>query len=263
MALQLLQTFPYYLSHFFCEVDEHSLQSPFIYKLYSHCISHGGALDAPVEIEHLREELQRSESEVQVVDPGAGSRTAKGMNRRVSEIAKTGISPQKTCRLLGNLVQFFRPQKILELGTSLGLSAMCLGYDRQTPVITIEAVESLCDVAEAHFKRFGYQNITLVRGPIDEQLPALLKEKQLSPDLVFVDANHRKEALLRYIDWIVPSLPAAALIVVDDIRWSRGMYGAWNALCRRSDFALSLDLRDLGLLVKRPGLNKQHFFLKF
>lgn len=262
MTLQALQTFPYYVRHFFSEVDEHSLQSPFIYKLYRECIHPGGVQITDCEIERLRDKLKHSNRIIDVEDFGAGSRVVKGRGRKISEIARTGISSSKTCRLLHDLVRFFRPENILELGTSLGLSAMCLGYDRQTPVITIEASESLCDLADSHFKQYGYQNIRQVRGQIDEHLPGLLLNEQPAPDFVFVDANHRKEALMRYVDWIIPGLPESAIIVVDDIRWSRGMYQAWNTLCSHMDFGLSLDLRNVGLLIKRPGLKKEHFFLK-
>jgi len=49
---------------------------------------------------------------------------------------------------------------------------------------------------------------------------------------------------------------------VDDIRWNRAMYAAWNDLRAHADVTLSIDLGYLGLLFFQGGMKKQHYTLK-
>jgi predicted O-methyltransferase YrrM len=267
MILQKLQTIPFFIQHFLSEVDEHSLQSPFLYSFYTNCIKTSLNGEIPAELENMRQGWLQSDEVVVVEDHGAGSRLGGRKRRKISDIARVGISSGNTCLLtcllLTELVRFFRPRLVIELGTSLGISAMSLGFDRQTPVITIEAAEALCDLAQSHFRQHGYHNIRLERGPIDECLPMVLAQEELNADLVFIDANHRSEALIRYVGWLKTHLSEHAVIVVDDIRWSADMYAGWKELCADEAFQLSLDLRALGILIKRPELVKRHYFLHF
>jgi hypothetical protein len=54
-----------------------------------------------------------------------------------------------------------------------------------------------------------------------------------------------------------------ALILMDDIYWSKGMQRAWTDLSSRPEVACSIDLYNLGILVMGKDLNKTHLKIKF
>ncbi|MGC6533070.1 MAG: class I SAM-dependent methyltransferase, partial [Flavobacteriales bacterium] len=82
-------------------------------------------------------------------------------------------------------------------------------------------------------------------------------------DFVFVDGNHRKEATLEAVELLAPHLGEGAVVVIDDIYWSRGMTEAWDELRKREQFALSIDVFEMGILFMGLPMAKQHFVLRY
>lgn len=103
--------------------NEHSIHSPFVFKLYTEVIRNEERYYAYDELDRLRGQLLRDDTVMEVSDLGAGSKKLSN-KRKVSEIAKVSVIPAKYGELLFRLVNHFQPQHILELGTSLGLSAL-------------------------------------------------------------------------------------------------------------------------------------------
>ena len=80
-------------------------------------------------LKEYRNSLLENKNTIEVTDFGAGSKVFKSNTRQISQIAKTaGISP-KRAELLFRITNYFQPETILEIGTSLGLatSALALG----------------------------------------------------------------------------------------------------------------------------------------
>jgi len=257
-AIRLL---PGYFKYFFEAVDDHSLHSPYVFDLYQGVFkTHPDARRLAV-VEQIRGQYLKNITKLDTSNPGAGS-VKRGDIRKVSDIARISGSGDKTCRLLDALVRYFKPLNIVELGTSLGLGTMCLAGRSDSRVYTFEANDSIADLAGANFKMAGFKNIDLIRGPIDQTLPVFIS-RQSTIDMAFIDANHTEEALLRYFEWLLPLMSSGGLLVVDDIRWSPGMYSGWKQLAQRKDVALSLDLMQIGLLVFIPDFLKAHYYLEY
>ena len=72
-------------------------------------------------------------------------------------------------------------------------------------------------------------------------------------DLLYIDANHSFEPTLRYMDRFGPHLKPMALVIFDDIHWSKEMWGAWSVLRNRQGFSNSLDVGSLGLGLWQGG----------
>ena len=247
---------PAYFYYFLHVIDDHSLQSPFLFDLYGATVkkTNGQGIES---IEQYRELLKRDKSPVPGIDHGAGTRVKNDGKRTIAQIAKYGLSPAKTAYLLHLLVRHFHPQNIIELGTSLGISAIYLARGNgQATVHTFEGNANIASRPEIFEK--AQKNIHIVVGDIDETLPKFIEKHQEEVGLLFIDANHRKEAVQRYLKCVQPILSKNAVVVVDDIRWSPEMFEAWKELARRGDGQIYIDMLQYGLIIKNENFHKEH-----
>lgn len=196
-------------------------------------------------------------------DLGAGSQVLKSSRRKVSQIARSsGISPKKG-KLLFRLVNHFQPQLIIELGTSLGLSALYMGSALKTnQLYSFEGCPQLANRARQGFASLGLNNIEIREGDISEKLPELLKEIP-GIDFAYLDANHQYQPSIDYFELLLGQVQTQTVLVMDDIYWSAGMQKAWKHIIAHPQVSLSLDLFEIGLLFFMPRKQKEHFQLRF
>lgn len=257
----LLQLLPGYLRYIIEAVDDHSLHSPFMFDLYQAVFKNGLKQRVPQAIKKIRIECLENDMKLDTKNPGAGSRKA-GALRRVRDLAEISSSAEKTCRVLSALVLHYKPACIVELGTSIGLGTLCMAVRPESRIFTFEANEAVSGLAEANFKKAGFENIALIRGDIDQTLPDFAKVHH-NVDMVFIDANHTEKALLRYFEILLPIMNPSGFIVVDDIRWSPGMYRGWLKLVEKEMVTVSVDLMRQGLLFFNPNFFKTHYYLEY
>src|SRR5688572_33358573 len=76
-------------------------------------------------IESFRKQLLHDNREIAVIDLGAGSSyDGKLKTRSIREICSKFAKSPKHCRFLFHVIKFLKPSVMVELGTSLGISAM-------------------------------------------------------------------------------------------------------------------------------------------
>jgi len=107
-----------------------------------------------------------------------------------------------------------RPQRILEVGTFTGYSALCLakGLQSDGQLHTIELREADAAKAKAYFDRSNYsQQIILHIGNALE----IVGELAEAWDLVFIDAD--KENYIAYFERIFPAVKPNGIILADNV----------------------------------------------
>jgi caffeoyl-CoA O-methyltransferase len=122
-------------------------------------------------------------------------------------------------RLLGFISKIVRPKKILEIGTFIGYSGLCLieGLKENGILYTIEKNRNLKDVIEKNFSKTS-KTTELLIGDAKKIIPKLeLKEKF---DLIFIDAN--KKSYLDYYNLVFDKLNEEGIIIIDNV-WFKGM----------------------------------------
>ena len=120
-------------------------------------------------------------------------------------------------RVLSMLSHMIKPQRILEIGTYTGYSALCLaeGLPENGKLITIDINEELHDMVKRYVKESGYENkIEVLSGDATKIIPLL--EEQI--DMVFIDADKENYAL--YYDLTFDKLSKGGYIVADNVLWS-------------------------------------------
>lgn len=120
-------------------------------------------------------------------------------------------------RLLELLVWFGRPQRVLEIGTFSGHSALAMAgaLPESGRIDTCEVDPERAAFAQRYFDRSPYgSRITLHVGPALDTVSSL----EGSFDFVFVDAD--KEGYVDYYEAVLPRLTERGLIVADNTLWS-------------------------------------------
>lgn len=230
-----------------------------MFQLYNEAISQQGSYYSFDKIEHLRRKLLVSKKEIEVTDFGTG----KSGKRTIGEIAERSLKHAKYGQLLFRLVYYFKPNTVLELGTSLGITTCYLGSaNPNAKVITIEGSAEIMKEAKRNFSELGLDNIETVTGNFDDVFSAVVSSR--SPvDFVFIDGNHRKEPTLRYFSLCLDRVHNDSVFVFDDIHWSGEMEQAWQVIKAHPKVTVTIDLFFLGLVFFRAGQEKEHFILRF
>lgn len=242
----------------------HGVHSPFVFDFITDVMNDRGQYYYYGAIEGLRESLLRRREKIEVEDMGAGSATGAGRQRRIGEIARNAAKPARIGQLLFRIANYYQPRNILELGTSLGLSTAYLAAGNlNASVVSIEGSQAIAAIARENFRALGLPHIRVEEGNFDRVLPDLLK-RNASPDLVFVDGNHRLEPTLAYFEQLLSCMSPESIIIFDDIHWSPDMELAWQKISADNRVMLSIDLFFIGLVFINPAFKvKQHFRIRF
>jgi predicted O-methyltransferase YrrM len=234
------------------------IHSPFLFRQINVLFREHRPYYCYAKIEKLRRALAHDDRMVFVEDYGTGN----SRECRVSQIAKCSLPP-KHAQLLFRLVNDRNPKYILELGTSLGLTTSYLASVNSASVChTIEGAPKLAELAKQNFSKLYINNIVAHVGNIDEILPEVLKTLP-TIDFAFFDANHTKEATMRYFHLCLSKINGKSMFVFDDIHWSEEMASAWNEIKNHPKVRVSLDVYEMGILYFDEELQKGDFVVRF
>lgn len=252
-----------YIKHRLTAGDEHSIHSPFVYDLYTNVILDQNAYYVFEKIESVRSKMLLTSEKIPVLDFGTGGEEKQQRMLPVSYVARHYVKPKKDGQLLFRLVNYFKPNRILELGTSLGISTLYLAAPSKTSrVVTAEGCPNTAAVAAKNFEKAGMQNIVQERGEFSKSLPLALAHFD-KIDFAFFDGNHRKIPTLEYFTQCLPFHHAGSVFVFDDIYWSPEMAEAWNEIKMHPAVTISIDLYNMGLVFFHDTQPRQHFKLRF
>jgi predicted O-methyltransferase YrrM len=255
-----------YLRYFFTASSKkgHGIHSPFVFDFIQQVLNDNRHFYAYTRLEQVRASLLDDTTVLTVTDFGAGAASGTVKKRMVKEIAARAAKPKKWGQLLFRTVNYYQPKYMLELGTSLGLSAAYLASGNLNgQLVTIEGAESVVAVAKKQFSALSLQNIKLVQGNFDSVLPQVIGEMK-TVDLAFIDGNHRKAPTLAYFQQVLLKKNDHTILIFDDIHWSSEMEEAWEEIKKHPGVLLTIDLFFVGFVFFRTGFkSKQHFTIRF
>ena len=216
------------------------------------------------KIESLRQQLLQNNSTIDVEDFGAGSAVIPFKERKVNAIAKSSLKNKKFAKLLYRIVKYYKPETIIELGTSFGIPACYLAAgNKNADVNTFEGSKEIVRIARQNFAAANLQNINLVEGNFSNTLLKVL-QKLNTVDLAFVDGNHRRDTTFDYFLTLLKNSSNTSIFIFDDIHWSSEMEEAWKQIQEHASVTLTVDLFFIGLVFFNPDFKvKQHFTIRF
>lgn len=262
-----------YLKFLWHSKNEHAVHSPFVFTLITKCFYDKKSKPEYAVLESYRNSLLENKNSIEVTDFGAGSKVFKSNKREVSKIAKTaGISP-KRAELLFRIVNYFQPESILEIGTSLALatSALSLGNSK-AKITTLEGCPNTMAIAKNQLQKINRNNVEFVVTEFssylekwNSSLNTATEHYNLNTEhfsLIYFDGNHQKQATLDYFQLLLPTITNETVWVFDDIHWSPEMEVAWETIKKHPKVTVTIDTFQWGLVFFRREQPKEHFTIR-
>ena len=253
--------------------NEHGVHSPFVFSLLTKCFYDKKSKPEYAILRNYRKSLLQNNNTIEVTDFGAGSKVFKSNIRVIAKIAKTaGISP-KRAELLFRIVNYFQPESILEIGTSLGLATAALSLGNQNAtIITLEGCPETAKIAQLQFQKFNCNNVESIVTTFN----SYLEKRNSSPNtttehfklntehfsLIYFDGNHSKKATLDYFEELLPTITNETVWIFDDIHWSSQMEEAWEIIKKHPKVTVTIDTFHWGLVFFRREQPKEHFIIR-
>lgn len=256
MLYQLTQ----YIKFLSKSTNQHGVHSPFVFDLVTKCFYDKTNYEDYKSLFNYKKQLLKNKSKITVTDLGAGSTVTKNENRLVCEIAKNAGTTFKRAKLLYRLTSYFKPNTVLELGTSLGIStnAMSLANPKAN-ITTIEGCPNISEFSKTNFEKHQLKNITIITGDFNDGIEKLTSNKY---DLIFLDGNHQKEATLHYFESLLKTAHNNSVFIFDDIYWSAGMTEAWELIKKHPKVTVTIDTFYWGFVFFRKEQAKEHFTIR-
>lgn len=238
------------------------MHSPFVFNLITKCFYDTKSKPQYTILKNYRNSLLVNKNTIEVTDFGAGSRVFKSNTRQISKIAQTaGISP-KRAELLLRITNYFQPESILEIGTSLGLAtaALALGNPK-AEITTLEGCPNTIAIAKNQLQLFNLKNVKCITTKFQDYLQ-ICNLKSATCNLIYFDGNHSKKATLDYFELLLPTISNDAVWIFDDIHWSSEMEEAWENIKKHPKVTVTIDTFQWGLVFFRREQPKEHFIIR-
>lgn len=183
---------------------------------------------------------------------------------RTPEVMYAGVevysSTDKNCRIglkgewarwIYAQVKYHRPRTVLELGTNCGFSSIYMAKaSPSSQIYTIDGAKAVAEVAGENIQALGCKNIIQHIGRFQDILETILASIKIV-DFAFIDGHHDGESTIDYFAQIKPYLSSGAVVVFDDIHWSKGMEQGWDRITTDSIIESFEDKGKLGVVYCR------------
>ncbi len=240
----------------------HGIHSPFAFDLISKVIFDRNIYREYNLIEKIRTELMESKDYIETEEAGAGSVYFRKKIRKISEITRISSVNSKYGRLLFRMVRYYKPETIVEFGTSLGLSTIYMAAGNSSSTIyTIEKSKNSSSFAQSLFNHYNFKNINLLTKDFNEILTSNADNLQI-PSFVFIDGDHHYNTTIKYFEFYINRIQEGILIF-DDIQWSSEMRKAWKKIAADPRSNVTIDLFFMGIVIKRAGITSKNYCVRF
>ncbi len=132
---------------------------------------------------------------------------------------------------LACLVRLIKPEQVLELGASIGISTIMMATQLGKGILysVDDASDYKTGMKDWEALTYDYPNVVKVVGN-DLDLSIYPPDFNLSKtDILFIDTAHNGEQLQKELDLYVPKLEKGSIVVLDDIRLP-SMWEVWEKI---------------------------------
>lgn len=250
-----------YLNFLSKSSNQHGVHSPFVYNLVTKCFY----TKTPATLWNLfinkKQQLLDNKKTIKVTDFGSGSKVFKSNHRKVSEICKVAGISNKKARILIRLIHYFKPNDVLEIGTSVGLATSAIKVaNKNATITTLEGCPETSKTASTFFNKNSFTNINTIVGNFSETIPKVTKNQQF--DFIYFDGNHTKKSTLHYFETCLKTATNNSIWIFDDIYWSTEMKDAWSEIKKHPQITVTVDIFYFGIVFFRKEQATEHFKIR-
>lgn len=258
MKIDLYPLFSY-IRYWLLQEDRYALQAPFVYQVYNNLLSYLITQKSnDLDLEALRKLLLKDQEILKISDYGAGSKKLVSQFRKTAEVTKYSTTGRKYSQLYQYFCSLTPAEKVLELGTCLGINSRYLSRATVGTLYTLEGAHTLYQKAQESKVQ---PNTKYILGNIKDTLPDILIQI-IKVDFVLIDATHTHAGTISYYNQILPFLHKGSIIAIADIHWSKEMNQAWQEIIARPEVRLSLDFYECGIIFFDEEIAKKKYILK-
>ena len=251
-----------YLRFLYQSKNEHGVHSPFVFSLVTKCFYDKKKYLEYSLLKDYRNSLLANKNTIEVTDFGAGSRVFKTNTRAINQIAKNAGISSKRAELLFRITNYFQPENILEIGTSLGLatSALSLGNPK-AKITTLEGCPETINQCQLQLQKFNINDVACITTEFSIYLKNI-QHLASNIQLIYFDGNHSKQATLDYFELLLPTITNETVCIFDDIHWSTDMEEAWGIIQKHPKVTVTIDTFQWGIVFFRAEQKKEHFVIR-
>lgn len=249
-----------HLQFLWYSTNQHGVHSPFVFDFVTKCLYNKKDYTNYSILKKYRQSLLQNKEKIKVNEFGAGSRVFKSENREISKIAKYAGASLKRMKLLYRVVNYFKPNEILELGTSLGLATAALSSSNTATTTTLEGCIETARIAKMELNKLD--SIGDIQFMIDDFNQSFKSVQNKKFDLIYFDGNHSKQATLAYFEALLSTKHNDSLWIFDDIYWSSDMVEAWGIIKKHPHVTITIDCFWLGFVFFRKEQEKENFKIR-
>ncbi|WP_194852159.1 O-methyltransferase [Nonlabens antarcticus] len=257
----MLHQLKHYIHYRLKSIHLHGIHSPFIFEFNRDCLHDNAVYAAYGRLVCFRESVLDHNQQLQIEDHGAGSKRLQNELRETTQILKHNSSSARQAELLYRIAYYFKVERALELGTSLGMGTIGLALGSHH-VTSVEGSPEVATYAQERLRENGVGNVQLIQGTFRDFFMDKLKVKPSGTyGLVFIDGHHNGAATIGYFEQLLPYCNNDTVIIIDDIYWSKDMTHAWQQLTKHPKVTASLNTYQWGLLFFRKEQGQQCFYI--
>lgn len=161
----------------------------------------------------------------------------------------------KTNKLLFKLTNYFGSQRILEIGSGMGINSLCLtASSKNIKCVSVETTEQKYLEAKKLYQQWN-RDITL----ITEELPQLT-EKQ---DCIFINLTELNNYPTELNQYLLNLSYDKTFIIVKGIRTNRRHQMLWREIKEIESRTAALDLFNIGIVFFDPALYRWDYKISF
>lgn len=240
-----------YLEYFFKADTKFNIHPPYLFD-FINFVFDANRIFYDFNLLHQASENIKANNQIIPKDTFSESHHQVGLT--VGQFYKKAGHPLSKYECLYRMALFLKSKNIIDFGACVGMSSLSFALaSKHGRIISIEGNKFLSASSIELYNRLQVNNIDSIHSEFNNFLESSTLR---DVDLVFLDGDHQYNSTLHYFSKIIHLTNDSAVIVLDDIHWSPGMYKAWKKLINHPMIQCSLETTRWGFLFKNKALTK-------
>ena len=238
--------------------NRHGVHSPFVYELVTKCFNDSECKSEYKLLKAYQKILYKNLGK-ELVDV---SEEVENNTIQLPKIAKISGMSSKNAELLFRIIQYFQPQNVLDVGSSLGFAAVSIAL--ANPSAKVVKVEEYAETAKQFFlqtQKFNLQNVHVITSEFINYCK-YLGNNPTPFDLIFFDGKHACEATFAYFDMLFPTVSEHTFWIFNNIHCSSSNKKVWEFIKSHPKVTITIDTFQFGIVFFRTVQAKENFVIR-